>query len=149
MGQSSIGLFPVDLVLNDGLAGSPTLYLNLLVNAPTGAITGSGRITQAVAPPWGDLAIPTVSGQLEETGFPKAEKLVRVTGRYGIPFGPPPMLGHIEALMTMACAVNLQWNGKGSFSYGPHAEHTARNCQVRSAGAEAETKVGAFDAVDA
>lgn len=149
MSKPSIGLYPVDLVLSDGLAGSPTLHLNLLVNAPTGAITGSGRITQALAPPWGNLTIPTVSGQLEETGFPMAEKLVRVTGRYGIPFGPPPMIGHIEALMTMACAVNLQWNGKGSFSYGPHAEHTARNCEVRNAGSEAEPKVDTFDTVAA
>ena len=149
MSEPTIGLYRVDLVLNDGLTGSPTLYLDLLVNAPTGAITGSGRITQALASPWGDLPIPTISGQLEETGFPRAEKLVRVTGRYGIPFGPPPMFGHIEALMTMACAVDLEWNGKGSFSYGPHAEHTARNCVVRNVSSEAEAKIGTFDAVPA
>ena len=149
MSEPKFGLFKVDLVLSDGLIGSPTLYLDLLVNAPTGAITGSGRITQALAPPWGDLTIPSITGQLEETGFPSAEKLVRVTGTYGIPFGPPPMFGHIEALMTMACAVDLTWNGKGGFSYGPHAENTARNCVVRNVSVEAEAKVGTFDSVPA
>jgi hypothetical protein len=149
MSEATIGLYQVDITLNDGLAGAPALLLNLLVNAATGAVTGSGRLTQALAPPWGSLPIPTVTGQLEAIGFPKAEKLLRVTGRYGIPFGPPPMLGHIEALMTMACVVDLQWDGKGSFSYGPHAEHTARNCAVRKVGPKADVKVGTLDAVPA
>jgi Domain of unknown function (DUF1842) len=151
MNEPTIGLYPVELIISNGLAGAPTLHLNLLVNAPTGAITGTGRITQALAPPFGDLLIPSVSGQLEETGFPKAERLARVTGRYAIPFGPPPMIGHIDALMMMACTLDLQWNGKGGFSYGPHAAHTARNCSVRKAAAKAsaETKVGTLDAVPA
>jgi hypothetical protein len=149
MNEPTSGLYQVDLTLNDGLQGAPTLALNLLVNAATGAVTGSGRISQALAPPFGNLAIPSISGQLEATGLPRAEKLLRVIGRYGIPFGPPPMIGHIEALMTMACAVDLQWNGKGSFSYGPHAEHTARNCTVKKVGPKADVKVGTLDAVPA
>ena len=149
MSEPTTGLYRVDITLSDGLAGAPTLILDLLVNAATGAVSGNGRITQALAPPYGNLFIPSISGQLEATGFPKAERLLRVTGQYGIPFGPPPMIGHIEALMTMACAVDLQWNGKGSFSYGPHAVHTARNCTVKKAGPKADVKVGTLDTVPA
>jgi hypothetical protein len=149
MSEPTTGLYPVDIVLNSGLAGAPTLYLDLLVNAATGAVSGSGRLTRAVAAPFGNLFIPSISGQLEATGFPKAERLLRATGQYGIPFGPPPMIGHIDALMTMACAVDLQWDGKGSFSFGPHAEHTVRNCTVKKAGPKADVKVGTLDSVPA
>ena len=141
MGAENIGIYPVDLVISDSLIGSPTLYLNLLIDAPTGSITGSGRLTQALAPPWGDLPIASVSGQVEETGFPSAEKLVRITGRYGIPFGPPPLIGHIEATVAMACAVNSEWSGKGSFDYGPNGENTARNCVVRNVTPKAEAMI--------
>lgn len=149
MSEPTMGLYPVNIVLSNNLPGGATLYLDLLVDAPTGAVSGSGRITQALAAPYGNLFIPSISGQLEATGFPKAERLLRVTGQYGIPFGPPPMIGHIEALMTMACAVDLQWSGKGSFSYGPHAQHTARNCTVKKAGPKADVKVGTLDTVPA
>jgi hypothetical protein len=149
MNEPTIGLYPVDIILTSGLAGAPTLHLDLLVDAATGAVSGSGRLTQAVTPPFGNLFIPAISGQLEATGFPKAERLLRASGHYGIPFGPPPMFGHIDALMTMACAVDLQWDGKGSFSYGPHAKHTSRNCTVKKAGPKADVKVGAFDSVPA
>jgi hypothetical protein len=149
MSEPTTGLYPVDIVLNSGLAGAPTLSLDLLVDAATGSVTGSGRLTRALAAPFGNLFIPSISGQLEATGFPKAERLLRATGHYAIPFGPPPMIGHIDALMTMACAVDLQWDGKGSFSYGPHAEHTARHCTVKKAGPRADAKVGTFDSVPA
>jgi len=150
MSESNIGLFPVNLTVANGLIGGPTLYLDLLVNAATGAITGSGRISRALAPPWGDLPIPDISGQMEIVGTPTAERLLRVMGRYGIPFGPPPLLGHIEALMTMACAVEFAtWNGKGGFSYGPHAEHRATNCVVTKVGPDADVKVGTLDTVPA
>src|SRR4051794_31743487 len=149
MNEPTTGLYPVDIILSSGLAGAPTLYLDLLVNAATGAVSGSGRLTQAVIPPFGNLFIPAIIGQLEATGFHKAERLLRASGRYGIPFGPPPMFGHIDALMTMACAVDLQWDGKGSFSYGPHAEHTSRNCTVKKAGPKSDVKVGTLDSVPA
>jgi len=150
MSEQNIGLFPVDLKISNGLRGAPTLYLNLLVDAPTGAISGTGRITQALAPPWGDLPIPSVSGQMEINGTSKTERLLRVTGRYGIPFGPPPMLGHVEAQIMMACAVNFEtWDGYGGFDYGPRHEHIARNCTVTNVTPKMETTVGTLDTVPA
>lgn len=149
MTESKIGLYRLDLSFSDGLPGAPTLWLDLVVNAATGAFNGTGRITQALAPPYGNIFIPSVSGQLEETGFPKAERLLRATGHYGIPFGPPPMIGHINALMMTACVADMEWNGKGSFSYGPHAEHTARNCTVKKVGPKADVKIGTLDSVPA
>jgi hypothetical protein len=149
MSEENIGLFPVDLKISSGLAGAPTLYLNLLVDAPTGAISGTGRITQALAPQWSDLPIPSVSGQMEIGGMPTATRLLRVTGDYGIPFGPAQP-GQVDAQIMMACSLDFEtWNGFGSFDYGPRHEHTARNCKVTNVTPKVEAKVGTLDAVPA
>lgn len=150
MSEENIGLFPVDLKIGNGQAGAPTLYLNLLVDAPTGAISGTGRITQALAPQWSDLPIPSVSGQMEIDGTSKVARLLRVSGDYGIPFGPPPLIGHVEAQVMMACSVDFAtWDGFGGFDYGPRHEHTARNCTVKNVSPKIEAKVGTLDAVTA
>jgi hypothetical protein len=133
MSDPNNGYYVVSVVLDNGLAGGPVLHLDLGVDASTGQVSGRGEITQAIAPPLGETMIPHVSGRIEYVGTPTAEMLVSLTGRYGIPFGPPPMIGHVEALLKTAFVVDREWKGKGSFGYGPNAEHNVRKCAVRKA----------------
>ena len=137
------GYYTVSVILNNGLMGAPSLHLTLGVNAVTGQITGHGDITQALAPPFGELFIPYVTGQIEYVGFGDAGMLVSLEGRYAIPFGPPPLIGHINALLRAAFVVDSEWNGEGSFSDGVRAEHRVPDCKVRKVTPQRDAPVNA------
>ncbi|TPG46987.1 DUF1842 domain-containing protein [Sphingomonas glacialis] len=125
----AVGLYQVKLLVQVGdghLAGAPTLELALLVNAPTGHITGTAHITQALPPPYGSIEFP-VSGVLHHTGFGHDTKLVALTGEYVVSV-PPPAIGSYLAHFSAALALDGAWNGVGSYAYGnhtiPHAKVT-------------------------
>ncbi len=75
-----IGLYPVKLLVEQGLVGAPTLHLNLLVNAASGQVNGSAEVTQALPPPYGETHIPQVTGHIHHTGFGEDTLLVHLTG---------------------------------------------------------------------
>jgi hypothetical protein len=109
-----------------GLLGAPVLTLDLLVYAPQGQVHGSGEITQALPPPYGQTHIPQITGAIHHTGFGQDEMLVSLTGQYVVSL-PPPAIGSYLAHFSGALVVNHSWNGKGSFTYGGH---TVADCTV-------------------
>ena len=108
------------------MPGAPVLHLTLGVNAPTGQVNGSAEITQALPPPYGKISIPQVTGQLLHTGFGTDTVLVHVGGEYVLSV-PPPAIGSYLAKFSAALAVDADWNGKGTYSYGTH---TLTDCTV-------------------
>jgi hypothetical protein len=75
---------------NVGTPGAPILHFDLLVHPSTGSLSGQASITQAVAPPGGDILINNVTGQLRQMIFGGTLTLVvAFQGTYGQP-GPPP-----------------------------------------------------------
>lgn len=117
-----IGYYIVKLRVAPGdqpIFGAPTLELNLGVDAPTGRVNGTAEITQALPPPYGQISIPQVTGQILHTGFGIDTLLVHVTGQYVVSV-PPPAIGSYLAQFSAALAVDQSWNGKGTFTYGGH-----------------------------
>ncbi|HEX4695561.1 DUF1842 domain-containing protein [Sphingomonas sp.] len=130
MADTKVGLYLVNLIVQQGttpLAGAPVLHLALAVNAPTGSVNGTARITQALAPPYGDFSFP-VSGNVHHTGFGTDTLLVALKGDYVVSV-PPPAIGSFLAHFFAALAVDKGWNGTGSFIYG---NHTVAHCTVVS-----------------
>ncbi|WP_010183377.1 DUF1842 domain-containing protein [Sphingomonas sp. PAMC 26605] len=117
----AVGLYQVKLLVQVGdghLPGAPKLELALLVNAPTGHITGTAHITQALPPPYGSIEFP-VSGVLHHTGFGHDTKLIALHGEYVVSV-PPPAIGSYLAQFWAALALDADWNGVGTYRYGNH-----------------------------
>ena len=55
------------------------------------------------------------------------------------------MIGHIEALMTMACAVDPSGTARAASATARTPSTTSRNCTVKKAGPKADVKVGTLD----
>lgn len=116
----AIGAYLVKLQIGDlGTPGAPILHFAGVVNAPTGAINGTAEITQAVAPPNGDLHIPHVTGQIRHLGFGEDKIIATLAGQYLVSF-PPPAIGSYLAKFEAVLHVDKSWNGKASFTYGGH-----------------------------
>jgi len=111
------GLYYQRVSLANTRIGSPMLFLNMTVYTPTGDVNGSGKITRALAPPEGTLAIPQVKGGIYHTGAPVDQQLVHLTGEYVYSF-PPPAIGSALMPVTVAMCVDRNWKGKGSFTFG-------------------------------
>ncbi|MFZ5747241.1 MAG: DUF1842 domain-containing protein [Pseudomonadota bacterium] len=134
--QEKIGLYPVKLSLAGEMPGAPSLELDLLVTAPTGKVNGTARITQALPPPYGEIFIPDVTGQINHTGFGKDTMLVGLHGDYTVSV-PPPAIGTYLAHFTAALAVDASWNGTGTYSYG---KTTIANAKVTNVSADASQR---------
>lgn len=118
--MSEIGYYPVKLeVGNFGMPGAPALNLNLGVDSTSGVIHGTASITQSLPPPYGEIVIPQVSGQLLHTGFGEDVRLVHLHGQYAVSV-PPPGIGTYLAPFSAALVVDAAWNGHGSFLFGTH-----------------------------
>lgn len=117
--MANIGLYAVSIAVKcDSVAGGATLEFDLVVHADDGVIYGSGRIKQSIPPPNGDRPIPRVGGVVRHTGLGKDQLLVALSGRYAME-GPPTQPLEIECRMQAALVVDADWNGVGSFTYGP------------------------------
>jgi hypothetical protein len=102
-----------------GTPGAPILHLALVVNAPTGAIGGTAEITQAIAPPNGEIEIPHVTGQIRHLGLGHDTIIVTLSGQYIVSV-PPPAIGSYLAKFEAVLHVDKSWKGTGSFTYGGH-----------------------------
>jgi Domain of unknown function (DUF1842) len=70
------------VVGNQGMPGAPLLHATGTVDAPTGRISGTAEIIQAIAGPAGDIKISNVSGYIRSLGFGEAHRIVTLTGTY-------------------------------------------------------------------
>jgi hypothetical protein len=116
-----LGLYLIKLnVGNEGEPGAPILHIQAAVDAPTGHITGQAEITQAIAPPDGELAVKNLSGQIRSLGLGPAKRVVTLTGDV-VYYLPPPEIGAVTYPFSASLVVGeSDWDGRGSFSYGPH-----------------------------
>jgi len=113
-----MGLYLVNGVAgNEGMPGAPLLHFSLLVDAPTGKVTGHAVQTQAVAPPSNEIKINDVTGMVRATGLGKLTKIVALQGTAYIPF-PPPAIGESVVPFSAHFAVDEAWNGVGGWSLG-------------------------------
>jgi len=81
--------FVEELVGNEGMPGAPLLHLACVVNASTGVVSGQARITQAIAPPNGEIDIPHVTGQIRHLGLGQDTKIVSLSGSISFQFHRP------------------------------------------------------------
>lgn len=115
------GTYFVQLEVGSGAAGAPTLKMSLVVEAPTGRITGQGKITQALPPKDNPMiSIYDLNGQLFKHPMPPHPmNSVHLTGHYYYIL-PPPAIGTIVEPVEVNLLVDDLWNGTGTFRYGPH-----------------------------
>jgi len=114
----NLGLYLVNLVMGkEGTPGAPILHLSLLVNAASGAVTGHGVQTQAVAAPGNRVEIGNITGQIHGAGFGGVTKLVALQGQAVISF-PPPAIGSYLAPFAANLGVNNEWSGEGGWTLG-------------------------------
>lgn len=107
----------VKLKVGSDLMGAPTLTIDAVVNAETGAMNGHATITQALPPPMGEITVDHLRGRLTNLPMPPhPSKVVTLEGQY-LPPLPPPSIGPILTL-EVHLLVDAQWNGRGSFTYG-------------------------------
>jgi hypothetical protein len=119
-------LYRVTIRLANARIGSPMLRLNLLVDAPSGEVFGSGEIVQTTTPPNNKLEVVDIRGSIHHTGFGHDERLISLRGM-ALQVGPPTEPITIELPMTAAIAVGPEWKGRGSFSFG---RREVSNCIV-------------------
>jgi hypothetical protein len=125
---NAVGLYRLCLSATTGLAGAPTLHLSLLVDAPSGRVTGQGSVTQALAPPYGNVPISNITGQIHGAGIPPVTKLMGLKGEAFISF-PPPAIGSYLEPFTATFAVDNNWTGQAGWTLG---NKKAENVPVKS-----------------
>lgn len=127
--MANTGLYLVDLIIgNVGAEGAPTVHFRGSVYAPTGVVNGSAEITQAIAPPQGDIHVPHVDGVIRHAGLGEDKLLVTLKGTYTVSALPPKIrtyLSYFEAVLV----VDHDWNGTASITY---EGKTIDNLPVRS-----------------
>src|SRR5271168_111405 len=80
-----------------GMAGTPILHFDLLVDSNTGSISGQARINEAVAPPSGVIHIHNVTGTVRELVFGgQVTEVVALQGTYYRALPPPLILTIVE-----------------------------------------------------
>jgi hypothetical protein len=112
----AVGLYPVSLTVGTHAPGAPTLSLHLLVYAPAGTITGSGEITQAIAPPDSKIPVTKIHGKLVHVG---GRMLVHLEGT-GIHTFPPPAIGTAEGPVDIHMSLDDKWEGHATYMYFGH-----------------------------
>ncbi len=104
-----------------GHVGTPILHLNVFVKQ-NGVAGGHAEIEQVLPPPNNPIVL-AVTGTVYPFAQPPAHHVIELDGTYLQPFGPPPLIGaileHFHAVLSVI-AVGNQWDGHGTFKYGPH-----------------------------
>ena len=118
--------------------GEGALTLDLLVYPSSvffGLINGRGNISAAVDPKMPPVHVRQVTGMYQTRQNPKT-MLVHVTGEY-VETLPPPSIGSFTGPFSASCAVDTDWNGDGTFTYG---NFQAGRCVVTRTGDQARTE---------
>lgn len=102
---------------NVGLPGAPIMHFSLVVVPGANSVSGTVEITQAIAPPNGDIVIKNVTGTIRSTGYGQVTQVVALEGEYIVSF-PPPAIGSYLAKFSAHMAIDNNWTGKGGFTYG-------------------------------
>ena len=102
---------------NLGMPGAPIMHVSLIVVPNAHSVTGTVTITQALAPPNGEIIVRNVTGVIRKTGLGKVTQIVALEGEYTVSV-PPPAIGTYLAKFSAHMAIDNNWEGRGGFSYG-------------------------------
>ncbi len=116
--SATVGAYLVNgTVGNVGMPGAPIMHFSLVVVPGANSVSGTVEITQAIAPPNGNIVIRNVHGTIRATGFGTVTQVVALEGEY-IQSVPPPAIGTWISPFSAHMAIDNNWNGKGGFTYG-------------------------------
>jgi len=104
---------------NRGMAGAPILTMALMIDGEDGSVHGKGEITQAIAPPYGELSVSNITGQVRSMGFGPATRAVALKGTIYSTL-KPPAIGTVEIPFSAFFVTDNDWVGNGYFNYPPH-----------------------------
>jgi hypothetical protein len=93
------------------------MHFSLVVVPSANSVSGTVEITQALAPPNGNIVVRNVTGVIRATGFGTTTNVVALNGTYNQPF-TPPAIGSVTEQFSAHMAIDNSWNGTGGFSYG-------------------------------
>ena len=102
---------------NVGKPGAPLFHFSLAVDEASGSVTGHGKITQAVAPPFGDISIAINHGRIFHTSVKPQKKIVTLTGNGLVSF-PPPAIGSYLVPFDAVLIIDDTWHGVGGWIFG-------------------------------
>jgi len=104
---------------NQGMPGAPILTMALLIDGADGTVQGKGEITQAVAPPYGELRVSNITGQVRSMGFGPATQALALNGTIFTTL-KPPAIGTMEIPFSAFFVTDNDWVGNGYFNYPPN-----------------------------
>jgi hypothetical protein len=104
---------------NQGMPGAPILTMALLIDGADGTVQGKGEISQAVAPPYGELPVSNITGQIRAMGFGPATMSLALKGTIFTPL-KPPAIGTVEIPFSAFFVTDNDWMGRGYFNYPPN-----------------------------
>ena len=103
---------------NLNMPGAPIMHFSLVVVPGANSVSGSVEITQGSVHGQ-PIIVRNVKGTIRATGFGKVTKVVALEGQYTQSV-PPPAIGTYLAQFSAHMAIDDNWDGQGSFSYGGH-----------------------------
>ena len=104
---------------NCGMPGAPILKMVLMIDQADGTVQGKGEISQALAPPYGELAVSNITGQVRAMGFGPATMSLALKGTI-ITTLKPPAIGTLEIPFSAFFVTDNDWMGRGYFNYPPN-----------------------------
>ena len=104
---------------NCGMPGAPILKMVLMIDQADGTVQGKGEISQALAPPYGELAVSNITGQVRAMGFGPATMSLALKGTI-ITTLKPPAIGTVEIPFSAFFVTDNDWVGRGYFNYPPN-----------------------------
>jgi hypothetical protein len=104
---------------NCGMPGAPILKMVLMIDQADGTVQGKGEITQALAPPYGELPVSNITGQVRSMGFGPATRSLALKGTIFTPL-KPPAIGTLEIPFSAFFVTDNDWVGRGYFNYPPN-----------------------------
>jgi hypothetical protein len=104
---------------NCGMPGAPILRMALMIDPADGTVQGKGEITQTLAPPYGELSVSNITGQVRSMGFGPATQALALKGTIFTTL-KPPAIGTMEIPFSAFFVTDNDWVGNGYFNYPPH-----------------------------
>ena len=104
---------------NQGMPGAPILTMALMIDGADGTVQGKGEISQALAPPYGELRVSNITGQIRAMGFGPATQALALKGTIFTTL-KPPAIGTMEMPFSAFFVTDNDWVGNGYFNYPPN-----------------------------
>jgi len=122
----------VNVLVGEVQPGATDCQLSLLVEAPTGQVTGHAVVSATTMPPL-DIHVNNVTGTIHALGLEPARRVVELEGSYDETL-PPPAIGTVRFPFSAMLSIDENdWDGRGSFTF---AGHELRDQPVKQEGGQ-------------